>query len=257
MLRKLVPSTRYAVLLVVAVVLAAVFVRLGFWQLHRLHERRAFKTAVLSAERAPVRPLRDVVSVRSDPDRVAYRRVEVRGHYDVGDEVILYGRSLHEQPGNHVLTPLVTSGGRAVLVDRGWVPIEMDHPPVARASPPAGPVRVTGLLLPPEASSSGSGKVTLETKVDLTRIAAGLRYPVYPVYLQLQSQDPPQPGKLPQKLPPPNLSGGPPNLSYAIQWFSFAVIALVGYVILALRKERPDGSSETAPRPEPARRSRS
>jgi cytochrome oxidase assembly protein ShyY1 len=183
--------------------------------------------------------------------------VEVRGHYDVSDEVILYGRSLHDQPGNHVLTPLVTTGGRAVLVDRGWVPIEMDHPPVPRASPPAGPVRVTGLLLPPETSSSGSGKVTLVTRVDLTRIAAGLRHPVYPVYLQLQSQDPPQSGKLPEKLPPPDLSGGPPNLSYAIQWFCFAAIALVGYVILALRKEHPDGSSETASRPEPARPSRS
>ena len=238
-LRKLVPSGRYAVLLVVALALAAVFVRLGFWQLHRLHERRDFKAAVLRAERAPVRALQDVVSMHSDPDRVAYHRVDARGRYDANDEVILYGRSLQGRPGNHVLTPLITSNGPAILVDRGWVPIEMDHPPVPRATPPSGPVRVTGLLLPPEASSSGSGRIRLVTKVDLTRIAAGLPFPVYPVYVQLQSQDPAQPGSLPEKLPPPDLSGGPPNLSYAIQWFCFSAIALIGYGILALRKDRP------------------
>src|ERR671935_1286016 len=110
-LRKLVPSGRYAVLLVVALALAAVFVRLGFWQLHRLHERRDFKASVLRAERAPVRPLAQVVSMRSNPDEVAYHRVVVRGRYLPRDELVLYGRALHGEPGNHVLTPLVTAGG--------------------------------------------------------------------------------------------------------------------------------------------------
>jgi cytochrome oxidase assembly protein ShyY1 len=253
-LRKLVPTRGYLWLLIVAVLLAALFVRLGFWQLHRLHERRDFNAAVLRAERAPPRSLDQVVSAGSNPDAVGYHRVVVRGRYVPRDEVVLYGRALHEEPGNHVLTPLRTASGRAILVDRGWVPIGMDHPPVPRAAPPAGEVLVTGLLLPPEASSPGSGRIQVVSKVDLTRISAGLSYPLDPVFLQLQSQSPSQSGLLPVRLPPPNLKGGPPNLSYAIQWFSFAAIALVGYVILALKKDRPDGSPEPESQTEPARR---
>jgi cytochrome oxidase assembly protein ShyY1 len=237
-LRKLVPSRGYAGLLVLSILLAALFVRLGFWQLHRLHERRDFKASVLRAERAPVQPLERLVGLRSDPDRVAYRRVVVSGRYRTADEVIVFGRAFHGEPGNHVLTPLLTQNGQAVLVDRGWVPVEMDHPPVPKAAPPPGRVRVTGLLLPPEDSSPGSGRVRVVTKIDPEAIADGLPYPLYPVYLQLQSQHPLQAGSLPVRLPPPDLNGGPPNLSYAIQWFSFAAIALVGYVILALRRDR-------------------
>jgi cytochrome oxidase assembly protein ShyY1 len=257
-LRKLAPSRGYVGLLVLSILLAALFVRLGFWQLHRLHERRDFKASVLRAERAPVQPLEGLVSVRSDPDRVAYHRVVVSGRYQSADEVIVFGRALHGEPGNHVLTPLLTPNGRAVLVDRGWVPVEMDHPPVPKAAPPPGQVRVTGLLLPPEESSPGSGRVRVVTKVDPEAIASGFSYPVYPVYLQLQSQQPPQAGPLPVRPPPPDLNGGPPNLSYAIQWFSFAAIALVGYVILAMRRDRATASpdetvKEVASRPSESR----
>ena len=247
MLRRLVPSRGYGALLILAVLLAALFVRLGFWQLHRLHERQDFKESVLRAEGAPVRPLGRVVSMHSDPDRVAYHRVAVRGRYLPGDEIVLYGRALHEEPGNHVLTPLMTSSGAAILVDRGWVPVGMDHPPMPRAAPPSGEVRVTGLLLPPEESSSGSGRVRVVTRVDPAGIAGGLSYPLYPVYLQLQSQSPSQSGPLPVRLPPPDVFGGPPNLSYAIQWFSFAAIALIGYVILARRSERADSDEASPP----------
>jgi cytochrome oxidase assembly protein ShyY1 len=253
-LRKLVPSRGYVGLALLTVLLAAMFVRLGFWQLHRLHERRDFKAAVVSAERAPIRPLEQVATASSDPEDVSYRRVEVEGRYRTADEVVVYGRALHEEPGNHVLTPLLTSSGRAILVDRGWVPVSMDHPPVPRATPPLGKVRVTGLLLPPEASSSGSGRVRVVTRIDPHRIGAGLRYPVYPVYIQLQSQRPAQPGALPVRLPPPDLNGGPPNLSYAIQWFSFAGIALVGYVVLARRKDRAGPEPRDPPAAQQAER---
>ena len=108
-------------------------------------------------------------------------------------------------------------------------------------------MRITGLLFPPEQSSVGSGKVEALTRIDIERIGSGLPYPLYPVYLQLQRQSPAQPGALPIRLPPPDLNGGPPNLSYAIQWFTFAGIALIGYVVLALRRgpETPDHRTET------------
>jgi surfeit locus 1 family protein len=65
-----------------------------------------------------------------------------------------------------------------------------------------------------------------------------------PVYLQLSEQDPPQVEGLPAPAPLPELSEGP-HLGYALQWFAFATIALVGYVVLLRRGRRPaaDGDS--------------
>jgi cytochrome oxidase assembly protein ShyY1 len=255
-IRKLVPSRGYAWLLLTAVVLSALFVRLGFWQLHRLHERQAFKASVVRAERAPPVPIDRVPRADGSEDALAYRRVTASGTYATADEVILFGRALKGRPGNQVLTPLRTSSGTALLVDRGWVHAGMDHPPVSQAAPPSGRVRVTGLLLPPEETTSGSGRVQVVTRIDVQRIAAGLPYRLYPVYLQLQRQVPPQAGGLPVVLPPPDLNAGPPNLSYAIQWFSFAAIALIGYVILARRRNAEPMADRIEVKPGPDRASR-
>ena len=73
-----------------------------------------------------------------------------------------------------------------------------------------------------------------EAGVDVDGIASTLPYEVAPLPLRLTDQSPPQPGDLPRPEPPPELSEGP-HLSYAIQWFSFAAIALVGAVILHRR----------------------
>jgi cytochrome oxidase assembly protein ShyY1 len=251
-IRKLVPSRGYAWLLLVAIALAALFVRLGFWQLHRLHERQAFKASVLRAEREPPRPLDSLGRLHLSADSLAYHRATATGFYLRHDEVVLYGRALRGRPGNQLLTPLITRTGRAIIVNRGWVPSGMDRPPVSAAAPPHGAVTVTGLLFPPEESTTGSGRVRVLTRIDITRIREGLSYPLYPVYLQVQRQVPPRAGRLPVVLPPPDLNAGPPNLSYAIQWFSFAAIALVGYFILALRRgEDASRNGEDASRNEP------
>ena len=72
--------------------------------------------------------------------------------------------------------------------------------------------------------------------LDVRGIASTLPYDIFPLPLQLQDQAPPQPGSLPALAPLPELSEGP-HLSYAIQWFTFAAVAIVGGVIL-LRRDR-------------------
>ena len=232
---------------VVVLVVVVAFVELGLWQLRRLHERRAFNAAVAAAERAPAEPLDRVISSRgSDADALAYHRVEVAGAYDVRREVVLYGRTLDGRTGNELLTPLL-AGSHAVVVDRGWVPLEQATPPVAAASPPER-VRVSGILWPPEADStpsSAAGPVQQVARVDLGVLQAQLPYRIEPVYLWLQAQSPAQASGLPRPVPLPPLGEGP-HLSYAIQWFSFASIAVVGFVLL-LRKETRREASEDVP----------
>ncbi|HXF35701.1 MAG TPA: SURF1 family protein, partial [Actinomycetota bacterium] len=178
-----------------------------------------------------------------------------RGAYDPSHEFLLFGRSFQGLPGSHVLTPLLLPDGRALVVDRGWVPIEVDDPadlPAAGAEAPPGRVEVEGILLPPGSDEPAPGPRMEE--VSLRAVAARVPYPVLPVYLELRSQDPP-PGELPRPAPPPELTEGP-HLSYAVQWFLFAGVAVAVYGAL-VRRELRAGS---APRPgegAPARAGRS
>jgi cytochrome oxidase assembly protein ShyY1 len=226
-------SRRLAVV-VIAVVVAATCVNLGLWQLRRLDERRALNAEILHRRSASPLSIGDVAgSAAAEP----YRRATARGRYDVEHEVLVYGRSLDGEAGHHVVTPLLLPDGGAVLVVRGWVPFAMQAAPVRAAAPPANEVRVGGFLAPDEGDGSvapdADGVVRL---LDVRGIASSLPYDVFPLPLQLADQTPVQPGSLPIPVPLPALSEGP-HLSYAIQWFSFAVVALVGAVIL-LRRDR-------------------
>jgi cytochrome oxidase assembly protein ShyY1 len=224
----------HAVLLTVV----GLFAVAGLWQIDRLSERRERNTFVLERRRLPVADFAGF----DDPEAAVHRRVRASGRYDVGREVILRGRGNEGRPGNHVLTPLVMSGGRALIVDRGWVPPELDSPPVSDAMPPRGRVDVTGLALP----SEGSGPLAAErsdrrpeqavARIDLARIGRSLPYRTHPVYLVAQRQLPPQPDDLPDPVTLAELAEGS-HLIYAIQWFLFIPIALVGYGAILRREE--------------------
>jgi len=178
------------------------------------------------------RPTAPITAV--PPDAVTYRHVSATGTYDPAHEWILSGRTTVEgEPGNHVLTPLELGDGTAVVVDRGWVPLDVTGVPVtATAAAPGGRVTVTGVAMPPDETAPASPAPSIATRVDLAR--AGLPYRLLPVYVLLQTQTPSQ--QLPIPAPPPTFDEGP-HLSYAIQWFSFAAIALVGCAAL-LRRDR-------------------
>jgi surfeit locus 1 family protein len=224
---------------------AATCVRLGIWQLDRLRGRREINAAIAAGLARPPRPLEELLA-DTPPGSLAYRRVSVTGTYEPRDELVLYGRSLDGRNGNHLLTPLVPSdGGPTVIVDRGWIPFEMDDPPVEAAAPPGGEVTVTGALYPPDDTGGAAIDSRTVSRIDLDQISATLGEDVVPVYVLLASQAPPQSGDLPVAPPLPALTEGP-HLSYAFQWFAFATIALVGLVVL-VRRDLRDEAGEEAP----------
>ena len=239
---------RTVVLLLTTVVVAATCVRLGFWQLERLSQRRDFNAQVrmgLEASPTPVAPLVDRVG---DPDELSFRRVDAVGTYDIDHEVILYGRPLDGRPGNHVLTPLVLDDGRAILVDRGWVPAEIDSTPITgEGEAPAGTVTVRGALLRAddgEADDTDESPITTVREVDVARLDRQIPAELLPgVYLLLRSQEPAVDLPVPPELP--ELTEGP-HLGYAVQWFGFAVVAVIGYGLLARRDRRGPADANLA-----------
>jgi len=241
--------TGFAILAVGACVLC------GFWQLDRLEGRREFNARYAAGLAAKPRPLEQLLD---EGGALAYRRAVASGRYDTEHEVILYGRTLEGQAGNHVLTPLVLADGRAVVVDRGWVPFEMDEPPVQAATPPNGTVDVEGALFADQPGGAGDvvpgeNRIVTVRSVDLKAIAGDVPYALVPWFLQLRTQSP-SPRDLPVPAPLPELTEGP-HLNYAIQWFAFATIAAVGYVILVRREVKdpsdlPSGPASAATRVE-------
>jgi surfeit locus 1 family protein len=187
--------------LVVTTLIALVCVRLGIWQIARLHARRAANVQIEGRERAPVLTL----TGRESPDSVQWRRVRVAGTYDFSGERVWTGRTFQGVPGVVLLTPLAVSGGGEVWVNRGWVP-----------SPDAAEVDQTRWREADTAEVAG-----------VAMAQAGLPYVVNDTLAPTDRA--PEPTI--QRWPVPVLSDGP-HLSYVIQWFSFAAIILGGSLIL-------------------------
>nr|WP_017595363.1 SURF1 family protein [Nocardiopsis potens] len=226
------------------------FIWLGFWQLHRWEDKSAaadLQEHNLAADPVPVDELTEPGTDLDPDDR--WRRATVTGTYDTGHELLVRNRDGSQGVGLHVLTPLVTEDGTALLVNRGWVrqpPTSTEQPEVPPA--PEGEVTVTARLQFSETTENTGvrdrgglpeGQIML---IDVDALAEDLPYPVYGGYGELTEQEPASdPAPEPLAAPETNLGM---NLSYAVQWWVFTVIAVVGWVFL-MRREIRDAAAES------------
>ena len=234
------------------VLLAAACVALGMWQLDRNEQRQA-RNALIEAnlDRPPV-SVDDVLRPGEPVDPAdEWVNVRVEGRYDTEHELAVRMRPRAGQPGVHVLTPLVTADGAAVLVDRGFVPSPGAQIPDLPAPPP-GEVEVTGRVRPSEDRRVPGGDPAAGAirYIDLDAIAAVLPYPVYGGWIELASEDPPPAADPPEPVPPPEIEAGP-HLSYAVQWFAFATIGVGGFVLLVRAEAKARREDEAAAPVEP------
>jgi surfeit locus 1 family protein len=232
---------------VLVVVVGAACARLGIWQLDRLEQRKAFNARVNEMLSLPVLVLPADEDLRSQE----YRPVQARGRYDFEHQVAIRNQVREGQYGFHLITPLrmeVPYGGvSAVLVDRGWIPAASNEQPQGwRQYDAEGVVQVQGLIRrgqaePAAAATSramppgGSARDDFWLFVDVDQISRQLPYEVLPVYVQLAGRE----GS--SSLPAPELPrfdlGEGPHLGYAVQWFGFSAVLLVGYVMYVSKKE--------------------
>ena len=211
-----------------------VLLGLGTWQV----ERRAWKLDLIAArtaafDAAPI-ALPDAIP---DPDALDFRRVWVEGRFLHEREMHLIGRFYRDQPGYQIVTPLILADGSAVLVNRGFVPLDKVDPASRPAGQVAGTVRVEGAVR----RSERPGWLTPDNQPaknvwftpDLSQMAEweGLSR-VRPVFVEAGPA--PNPGGLPiggqTRIDLPN-----DHLQYAITWYSLALALAVIYGILCHR----------------------
>ncbi len=247
-----------------ALAAAAVCIRLGFWQLDRLAERRVHNATVLGrVETEPV----PITELGADTTGIRYRRVRLQGEYDFEHEVALTGRSRDGSPGVHLITPLRVPGSeRAVLVNRGWV-YSPDAARVAfapwRTSPVAEGVAYVELFGEPRAGAARSSSNPRAVRwIDSAAVSGVVPYPVLPYYVVLlpdsaqslassegrgvlpgreadggNGGEAQSPGDAPGRLTIPDLGEGP-HMGYAVQWFIFATVAVIGVTALLLSERK-------------------
>jgi surfeit locus 1 family protein len=225
------PNRPIFLALAVTIAGAALFARLGVWQLDRLHQRQAFNAGL--HERLAATPL-SVTSLPTDTAKGHYHRVVATGRFDYAAQVALAARSSRGSPGVHLLTPLDLDNGATVMVNRGWV-----YAPDGKTVDGAKWREREGETLtvagyaetwPGRDTAPPSPGQRVVRALDSAAVARLVGRPILAYYVAQTSDSARSPDR-PVRLGEPVLDDGS-HFSYAVQWFSFAIIALIGGALL-------------------------
>lgn len=223
---------RWMAMLVALPLLMILSVVAANWQYGRHQNRSAEEQQLAHAATVAPVPLASVLGPQEDlPISQRYSSVTVSGVYD-RQSVLIRNRKSHDVPALWVVTPLRSADGTTVLVLRGAVEASRGtaENPVA-PPPPAGEVRVTGVLQPTE-PKRGPGILSNGEATSLHTTTLCPEQTCYLAYLQLVSSQPPDS----LAVVPVQGPGLGPHLGYAGQWLILFVLLPVGFVIL-LRRE--------------------
>jgi surfeit locus 1 family protein len=228
-------SRRSIIFCVLAALAAILFVRLGIWQLARLRAK-VQRNAVIAVQQRE--PTVQFANLPRDTAAAHYRRASASGVVDYAAELVAAGRTYQGSPGVDLVTPLRLAGSdTVVLVNRGWV-YSPDGSSADRARwRERDSVTVVGYV-EQYAPDAGTITVARDPRVvrRISRRAASSRipHPLAPYYL-VQTGD--TASSHPVRREMPALDEGP-HRSYAIQWFSFAAIALAGAIAVIWKERR-------------------
>lgn len=221
----------------IAVIVGMLFLaRLGLWQLDRLEWRRGENEKKLAALNATPLNLNDDLP-ETDLTTLKNQQVTAQGEYDLAEQFIVKAQTYQGQQGVYLLTPLrITGQETAVLVNRGWIPAGLTEN-IKQFDQP-GPVQVNGRIQLSETLSGGrETEISAANelfRIDVGAIATQLPYPLLPVYIL---EEPSERNELPYKLEADLTLNEGNHFSYAIQWFSFAVLLGIIFVYYVNKNE--------------------
>jgi surfeit locus 1 family protein len=217
-----------------AAAFVALTVSLGQWQ----SQRAAYKEEL--ARSFELRTAAAVVRIAGGavvPEELQFRRIRVQGEYDAARTLFVDNRLHQGSVGYQVLTPFRIAGtDRYVLVDRGWTKAAPRRDQLPAVATPAGTQTVEGIgVLPPQrvfelAPDVATGPVRQHVKPGT--LAAEWQIALHPVVIQ--QTDRIDDGLVRDKERPD--TGADKHRAYALQWYTFAALTVILYVILGFRR---------------------
>lgn len=209
-------------------------VRLGFWQWDKGSSReQEWQRFAQGAARVVPLARRPLASV------ALFQRVSVTGTYDAAHQFLLDNRSYQGHPGYEVLTPFTRPGATTLLVDRGWVPFTGSRAQLPAVTFAAGtPLTLCGRVATLPSPGLALGRAApqgawpqVTAFPDMAELSAALGTALEPRILLL---DPAAAHGYVRDWQPPGMSPLR-HFSYAIQWWSFAALALVAWSVMTFR----------------------
>ena len=213
------------------------FVSLGLWQLERANYKDRIEQKFESRLEADYRQM-DISRELSD---IEFQKLKLPGRYDLSRTMLLDNQLHHGQAGYHVLSPFVLSGGKDILlVNRGWVALGGSRETLPSIEKPLSDGIVRGIASIPGEDIYRMGSISLQDNwpqvipfVDIETMQTQFDGKLLPLMLWL---GPDQAGHY-QREWNPVWAKPEKSRAYAWQWFSFAFISLILYLVLNLRDD--------------------
>lgn len=204
------------------------------WQIPR-HFERADQNELVEA-RSFGDPIDVDAALEQSIDELEFTAVETTGRWLNPTLIRVANRSQNGQAGEWQVGVFETDAGTQLLVNRGFVPREVES-----AEPPAGD-RLTGWLRATRVQEgfavADTGEGERAPRLDIEVFEDRFGEDFAPLWLQLET--PTDAEAFPQPVPLPELNAGP-HFSYAVQWFIFAALGVIVYLLL-LRKRAGEHS---------------
>jgi surfeit locus 1 family protein len=231
---EIIPTIAYLCLL-------SLLLSLGAWQLRRSDEKQAF--IKLEEQRLASGTLHLSANVEDDLDMLKYRHVTMIGSYDQAHQFLIDNQISDGKVGYYVLTPFILQGGnKAVLINRGWVPLNKDRSilpdvPVDELqttiagrinSFPSVGIKLAGAEIPTDTWPS------VVQRVDSGILAKKLGYPLFPFQIELD-QD--LPGGFKREWRTATVMSPEQHIGYAVQWFGLALTLTLIFIWYSIKKD--------------------
>jgi cytochrome oxidase assembly protein ShyY1 len=236
-------TPRWIALTLVFLLALPAFDALSQWQWRRLHQRQQYNVQIEKAQSLP--PIDESTLLQRTlgpgsrdtytfPASAQWRAVQVTGTWDASRQVLVRKKSLESDLGFWVVTPLVTTDGHRILINRGWTAATkgaIDSPTLS--APPKGRVEVAGrvqIVKPRQAAQPSDlpiGQVDTVVPTEIVTTAPVIGN----AYLEMTASRPNSLTSELRMLPAPEVTEGP-HRSYALQWIFFAIMTVIGWGVL-------------------------
>jgi len=222
---------------ILAIIGLSIFTTLGTWQVYRAMEKQQLQAEMDIKLEQPILQLNKNIA---DIESKKYLKVHAQGHFDNAHEILIDNMVQNGNAGYHVLTPFVLQADKSViLVNRGWVPVGRDRRILPELSAPTKNITIQGIISPPKSRPPLLlGDPDIKSKVwlyfDAIQFKKKSGKDVLPVIILLDKDN--EHGYT-REWPKYEVKIGM-HIGYAIQWYVFALIVLVTYISLNLKKKK-------------------